>query len=317
MAPLFSICIPTYKNIAFLKRLLDSISIQTFRDFEVVITDNSPDLEVFDFIQQYTNQIQCLIYHKNEPSVGIVDNWNACMSRATGTWLKLMHADDWFATKDALKIYADEISKSETTHFYFSAFTNIEESDQSKELVRCRPLQLIFLRISPLHLFHKVYVGNPSCTLIHRDVSLRYDNRFKFVVDFEFYIRCFQTNVSYEYINTPLINVGFHREQLTQYTKFAPEVQIPENLLLVRLLSEKIFLNPFVFDYYWRLLRNIGVRSLRDITRHSDENIPAAVSLMVRFQSTISPAKLKIGVISKALMSVTYLSYLTLSIFRR
>ena len=40
---LISICIPAYKHPDFLKRLLDSISIQSFRDFEVIISDDSPD----------------------------------------------------------------------------------------------------------------------------------------------------------------------------------------------------------------------------------------------------------------------------------
>jgi len=38
-----SICIPAYKNVGFLERLLHSISIQSFADYEVVITDDSPD----------------------------------------------------------------------------------------------------------------------------------------------------------------------------------------------------------------------------------------------------------------------------------
>ena len=51
--PFFSICIPAYKNTDYLKRLLDSISIQTFRDFEVIITDDSPDETVSTFINNY------------------------------------------------------------------------------------------------------------------------------------------------------------------------------------------------------------------------------------------------------------------------
>ena len=38
-----SICIPTYKSGTKLERLLDSIKIQTFSDYEVVVSDDSPD----------------------------------------------------------------------------------------------------------------------------------------------------------------------------------------------------------------------------------------------------------------------------------
>lgn len=41
--PFISICIPAYKNVKYVERLLASIKEQSFRDFEIVITDNSPD----------------------------------------------------------------------------------------------------------------------------------------------------------------------------------------------------------------------------------------------------------------------------------
>ncbi|MGZ5190970.1 MAG: glycosyltransferase family 2 protein, partial [Flavisolibacter sp.] len=38
MKPFVSICIPAYKRPDFLIRLLDSIRVQTFKDFEVIVT---------------------------------------------------------------------------------------------------------------------------------------------------------------------------------------------------------------------------------------------------------------------------------------
>ena len=60
-----SICIPAYKRIDFLKRLLDSIAIQSFRDFEVIVTDDSPSDEVELFCKLYNKRF-VLYYYKNE-----------------------------------------------------------------------------------------------------------------------------------------------------------------------------------------------------------------------------------------------------------
>jgi glycosyltransferase involved in cell wall biosynthesis len=64
-----SICIPAYKNTLFLGRLLDSIAIQTFKDYEVVVTDDSPDTTVQDFIDNY-QPIKGVKYFRNSPALG-------------------------------------------------------------------------------------------------------------------------------------------------------------------------------------------------------------------------------------------------------
>ena len=38
-----SICVPAYKNPVGVERLLESIKVQSFTDYEVVVTDDSPD----------------------------------------------------------------------------------------------------------------------------------------------------------------------------------------------------------------------------------------------------------------------------------
>ena len=49
-----SICIPTYENAEEVARLIGSIGIQTFQDFEVVITDDSRDNKIEEFIHRLT-----------------------------------------------------------------------------------------------------------------------------------------------------------------------------------------------------------------------------------------------------------------------
>src|SRR5687767_8300464 len=94
--PLVSICIPAYKNVSYLGRLLDSIAEQTFADFEVVITDDSPDNSVEDFLKNYS-RIETISYYRNVPACGTPENWNAGIRKARGKWIKLMHDDDWFS----------------------------------------------------------------------------------------------------------------------------------------------------------------------------------------------------------------------------
>jgi len=88
---------------------MNSIRIQTFKNFEVVITDDSgDDISVFDYITGL-NEGFSIRYFKNVKSLGSPGNWNECISHASGTWIKLMH-DDYFTSSNSLQLFADSMS---------------------------------------------------------------------------------------------------------------------------------------------------------------------------------------------------------------
>ena len=305
-----SICIPAYKNIQFLRRLLDSIAMQTFTDYEVIITDDSPDDTVKDFLGNFAG-IKNLKYYRNQVALGTPENWNEGIRRSTGTWVKLMHDDDWFTSPDALQVFHGAVAANPGCQFFFSAFQNVIEETGKVQVVTCDWLDKLILNLSPLHLFKRVYVGNPSCTLIKRDVHLFYDKNFKFVVDFEYYIRCILKLKQYYYIDRVLLNIGFHSEQVTKYTFLVPEVQIPENFVLLKKLGYHILRNIIVYDYYWRMFRNLKIRRVADVTKFYKDPIHPFLVQMIKAQQVMSPLMLKIGMISKLAMTVNYVVSLT------
>ncbi len=48
-----SICIPAYKQVSFLRKCLESVLMQDFTDYELIITDDSPD----DSVKQLVNEL--------------------------------------------------------------------------------------------------------------------------------------------------------------------------------------------------------------------------------------------------------------------
>ena len=105
MPPLVSICIPAYNQPDKLIYLLDSIRIQTFKNFEVIVSDDSSDNSVQQLCEQYSDlKIQ---YYKNTPSKGTPQNWTYSISKAEGEWVKIMHHDDYFADRHALEKFVE------------------------------------------------------------------------------------------------------------------------------------------------------------------------------------------------------------------
>ena len=62
--PKVSICIPAYNQVAYLQRTIDSVLAQTFTDYEIIITDDSDNKLVKDFVEQY-NLPGVIHYYKN------------------------------------------------------------------------------------------------------------------------------------------------------------------------------------------------------------------------------------------------------------
>lgn len=309
--PFFSICIPAYKRPQNIDRLLHSIAIQSFKNYEIVVTDDSPDDSVYRVLQKYKELP--IVYFKNEPAQGTPANWNCGIEKARGEWIKLMHDDDWFSGPGALETFHAAVVKHPGCSFFFSAFQNIELETDRVEVVRCTVFDRLMLWLSPLHLFKRVYVGNPSCTLVRNDKALFYDTDFKFVVDFEYYIRCIRYYKDYQYIDAVLLNIGFHSDQVTKYTFMVAKVQIPENLVLLDKLGPQILRNPVVYDYYWRMFRNLGIRSVEEIWAFYPGPVHPLLIHLFRNQQRIPASVLKIGVFSKMAMATSYV----LSLFRK
>lgn len=306
--PLISICIPAYKRIDYLKRLLYSISVQTFNDFEVVITDDSNDNSVFQFIASETFGFP-VNYIKNTVALGSPENWNAAIRQSKGRWIKMMHDDDWFADENSLQQFADAAKESLVTSFIFSGYseTDIEANTKKDFVVSSNYLSL--LKKSPLILFRQNIIGHPSTTLIKNDQDAFYDRNLKWVVDIEFYIRYLQKHRSFAAIRQPLINIGINEHQITKQAFRNPVIEIPEALYFFHKLSPGSLKNIFVYDYYWRLIRNLSIRSEEDISKYAgDISVPILIKKMIKLQSVWSLALLKKGVFSKSLMLFSYLS---------
>ncbi|MGB8193265.1 MAG: glycosyltransferase, partial [Chitinophagaceae bacterium] len=291
---------------AFLKRLLDSVVMQTFRDFEVIITDDTPGNEVELLSRQYTNQFP-LIYHKNGSALGTPENWNEGIRRSSGKWMKLMHDDDWFAASDSLQQFVNATHQHPDASFFFCAYTNVKEESGEKETVKLHSFRHKKLLQNTVTLFSSNVIGPPSVTMHRNDKQFWYDRTVKWVVDIDFYIRYLAKHRPV-YIDQPLINVGLNAQQVTRVSFRKPEVEIPENFYLLEKVGAKHLKNILVYDAWWRLMRNLQVKNEEQIRKEGYAGpVPAAVSKIIRMQQRIPGPVLKTGILSKMFMFVSYL----------
>jgi glycosyltransferase involved in cell wall biosynthesis len=305
MNPIISICIPAFKRVEYLKRLLDSISVQSYRDFEVIVTDDSDDNSVADLVTWYEKGFP-IIYKKNRLSLGTPENWNESIRHATGHWIKLMHDDDWFSDVNSLSEFEKAIKQNPSSRFLYSAYVNVFENNKQAPVFinsfRRRKLQQ-----DPVTLFSSNVIGPPSVTIVKNDKEIWYDRKIKWVVDIDFYIRYLKSNPPV-YIPKALINVGIHKEQVTHSSFGVAEIVIPENFYLLNKVGIQSLSEVLVYDAWWRIIRNLKITSISKVRENGYQGeVHKVIQSMIRFQSKIPFAILKMGVFSKLFMFIHYL----------
>jgi glycosyltransferase involved in cell wall biosynthesis len=303
-----SICIPAFKRPDFLKRLLDSICIQRFQDFEVIVTDDSPDQSVKKICQYYEDKIS-IFYYQNQPSLGTPENWNEAVRRAKGKWIKIMHDDDWFKDENALYSFVKSVKLHPESSFVFSAYKNISSSNYGKEVfISTTSFRYKMLLKNPATLFSRNIIGPPSCVMYKKEPGIDFDNRLKWLVDIDFYINYLSINKPV-YINANLINIGISDSQVTNTTFRNKQIEIPESFLLLEKYGTEILNNLLVFDAWWRLIRNLRIRNVEDIREAGYAgNIPKKILMIIRIQSKISVKYLSSPFISKSAMFIAFLT---------
>ena len=298
-----SICIGTYNRIEYLKRLLDSIAIQKYKKFEVIITDDSSNHCIEQFIKTLNVSFP-LQYIRNKEKLGTPKNWTAGIPYASGQWIKVMHDDDYFSDADSLNAFANAIDDEKEV--IFSGYNAYFESTKHylNKTIDERSFQKI--KKNPFLLLAENKIGNPSVVLFKNNGNEWYNPAYKWLVDIEGYIRMLKTTCS-QFINKPLINVSYNDSQVTNSYFRNPSIEVNEWLLLYHDHGSAAIHSLFVYDAWWRMIRNLKISSEQTLRTYSKEHIvPHFLIDIINFQSKIPDAILKIGLLSKINMIICF-----------
>ena len=94
--PKVSALMPVYNsNLSYLKETIESVLNQTFKDFEFLILNDSPEnVELENFILEYAQKDERIKYFKNPRNLGISGSRNKLIDLAQGEFLAVIDHDD-------------------------------------------------------------------------------------------------------------------------------------------------------------------------------------------------------------------------------
>lgn len=204
---LISVVIPTYNMADYLGEAIDSVLLQTFRDFEVVVVDDGSTDATPKLLSRYAGQIRVL----RQPNRGGAAALNEGIRSARGEWIAWLSADDaWEAQK--LERQVDLVRRQPDVGLVYTDYVYIDAHGSSLSREHF-PLPSTPRGVL-LKLIRRCFV-NGSSTLIRKDVFDRigfYDEGDRLTPDWDFFLRA-ATVVKFSHVPEPLVRYRIHAAQ--------------------------------------------------------------------------------------------------------
>jgi len=221
--PLVSVIIPTYKRIDLLKKSVDSVLNQTYKNIEIIVVDdnepssyyrNETSLILNNYIKTYEN-IKYIQLEKN--SGGCIAR-NTGLQEAAGKYVNFLDDDDIFYPEKIEK----QVSKFENSTEQLAVvgcFANIR--DNNGKIKRVEKVEIkgdVFIKQLAYN------VCTTSIALINREVCVKSGGFIKIPSSQEhlFFIKIFEVNPYYDYISEPLIDIIHHDGERVSNNKNKP-----------------------------------------------------------------------------------------------
>lgn len=93
-APTVTLGVPVYNGATFLDAALESIHRQTFRDFEVIVSDNASTDETPRIVEGWVGRDERFQSFRQSANIGAAANFNAVLEPARGRFFKWVADDD-------------------------------------------------------------------------------------------------------------------------------------------------------------------------------------------------------------------------------
>ena len=114
--PFFSIIIPSFNSEKTILACIQSILLQTFDSYEVLVMDNCSEDSTLEILKLFLNDKRLKIYQ--EKDTGVYDAMNKGIDKANGEWLFFLGSDDEFFDAEVLKKSYNLLSKTESEWAY-------------------------------------------------------------------------------------------------------------------------------------------------------------------------------------------------------
>ncbi|MDZ8186212.1 MAG: glycosyltransferase family 2 protein [Nostoc sp. ChiSLP02] len=150
--PRLSIGLPVYNGERFLQQAINSLLAQSFKDFELIISDNASTDKTEEICRAYAKQDQRIRYYRNEYNIGCARNFNRVFELSSGEYFKWAAYDDLHAPDFVSKCV--ELLDADPT--IILCHTQVYFIDEQGKFLQSYDIKLKTDALKPHHRFHEL-----------------------------------------------------------------------------------------------------------------------------------------------------------------
>lgn len=256
--PLVTIAIPTFNRLNYLKQALQSALAQTYQNIEILVSDNAST----DGTQMFMRQIQDtrVRYIRHSENLGMFENWNFLLTRASGQYFLLLSDDD-LLFENAIMILISLIKDNTSLSFSYGRFNFIDQFSHVKKI----SLSSIFYQSSE-NFLKEWLMGKrqivPSLTLFKIKSMDSYEkNTYKYVSDVNSWFNLILRGANVYSSNELLGSYRVHSESASKVDSY--ENWIQDYLNLFKKYSSFDFFKQLNLFFIFFVLKNVTFNILK------------------------------------------------------
>jgi hypothetical protein len=209
--PTVSICLPVYNGELFLKEAIESALAQTHADFELLISDDASQDSSLKIARDYAGKDPRVVVWSNPQNVGLFGNYNVCLSRAGGKYIKPFAQDDLLHPEMLAKMLETFSLQPETALVStkrlviekVGTLPRMEQFDSSRMIPGDEAIKDCLLSRTN-------WIGEPSTVMFPSSlVGSGFDTSFYHSGDIEYWFRIIRGG-NYIFLNEPLCTFRRH-----------------------------------------------------------------------------------------------------------
>ena len=201
--PLVSVIMSVYNAEKFLNSAIESITNQTFTDFEFIIIEDCSTDNSLDILEEYAKKDSRIKIIKKEKNIGIkgfIENLNLGISIAKGKYIARMDADD-ISLPERFQKQVDFLENNPEITLVGAQLNLINEQNKiTGEAIAALQHRDIVKRItSQIQLFHPVI-------MFRKDQNIQYREKFLYCEDYDLYLNLITQGKKLANLNEKLLN---------------------------------------------------------------------------------------------------------------